>query len=130
LFQRHGISRLEEARDKSTQSKFKSYAIGYVHIDIAEVRTIEANSTYSWAPGRRLPPANPSADRTSKLVFVRLETKATRMIACPFLRDLIEAFPYQLHTILTDPMGTLGRPILSPATLSRRTDSKVCGSSV
>ena len=48
-------------------------------------------------------------DRTSKLAFVKLETKATRMIACQFLRDLIDAFPYRLHTILTDPMGLWGR---------------------
>ena len=41
LFQRHGISRLEEVRDKPSRSKFKAYAIGYVHIDIAEVRTEE-----------------------------------------------------------------------------------------
>jgi hypothetical protein len=40
-------------------------------------------------------------DRPSKLAFVRLETKATRMIACQFLRDLIEVFPYRLRTILT-----------------------------
>ena len=33
LFQRHGISRLADVRDKPSRSKFKSYAIGYVHID-------------------------------------------------------------------------------------------------
>ena len=41
-------------------------------------------------------------DRTSKLAFARLETKATRMVACQFLHDLIEAFPYRLHAVLTD----------------------------
>ena len=41
--QRHGISRLPEVDDgaKPGRRKFKSYPIGYFHIDIAEVRTAE-----------------------------------------------------------------------------------------
>jgi len=91
LFQRHAINRLADVRDKPSRSKFKTYTIGYVHIDIAEVRT-EEGKLHLFV----------GIDRTSKLVFARLETKATRMIACQFLRDLIEAFPYHLHTVLTD----------------------------
>lgn len=38
--QRHGISRLPEVEgDKPARKKFKSYAIGYFHMDIAEVQT-------------------------------------------------------------------------------------------
>src|ERR671926_413647 len=38
--QRHGISRLPEVDgDKPDKRKFKSYPIGYFHIDITEVRT-------------------------------------------------------------------------------------------
>jgi len=38
--QRHGISRLPEVEgDKPQKKKFKSYPIGYFHIDIAEVQT-------------------------------------------------------------------------------------------
>ena len=40
--QRQGISRLPETQgDKPAKRKFKSYAIGYFHVDIAEVRTEE-----------------------------------------------------------------------------------------
>jgi transposase-like protein len=40
--QRHGISRLPDmAGEKPAKKKFKSYPIGYFHIDIAEVRTEE-----------------------------------------------------------------------------------------
>src|SRR6202050_3401622 len=40
--QRHGISRLPEVEgDKAAKKKFKSYAIGFFHVDIAEVRTKE-----------------------------------------------------------------------------------------
>ena len=38
--QRHGIGRLTDVEgDKPAKRKFKSYPIGYFHIDIAEVRT-------------------------------------------------------------------------------------------
>ena len=40
LFQRHGISRLPDMKGEAEpKKKFKSYPIGYFHIDIAEVRT-------------------------------------------------------------------------------------------
>lgn len=42
LFQRQGISRLPDVEgDKAPKKKFKSYAIGYIHVDMAEVRTEE-----------------------------------------------------------------------------------------
>ncbi len=41
-------------------------------------------------------------DRTSKFAFARLVKKAGKMAAAQFLRDLIAAVPYRIHTILTD----------------------------
>lgn len=41
-FQRHNISRLPDLKGKSLdKKKFAQYAIGYVHVDIAEVHTDE-----------------------------------------------------------------------------------------
>ena len=92
LYQRHGISRLPDMKSEAEPKKaFKAYPIGYIHIDIAEVRTDEGKLHMFVA-----------IDRTSKFVFVRLEEKATRATACQFLRDLIEAIPYKIHTVLTD----------------------------
>lgn len=39
--QRHGISRLPAAENKPSRKLFKSYQIGFFHIDITEVRTEE-----------------------------------------------------------------------------------------
>ncbi len=40
--QRHDISRLPEVEgDKPAKKKFKAYALGYFHVDIAEVQTAE-----------------------------------------------------------------------------------------
>ena len=90
--QRHGISRLPDMTgDKPAKQKFKAYPIGYFHIDIAEVRT-EEGKLYLYV----------GIDRTSKFAFVQLHQKADRPIAVAFLEALLEAMPYNLHTILTD----------------------------
>lgn len=92
LYQRHGISRLPDMKSEGRQKKqFKSYPIGYFHIDIAEVRTQEGKLHMFVA-----------IDRTSKFAFVELHERATRAIASQFLRNLAQAIPYQIHTVLTD----------------------------
>ncbi|MEM6527310.1 MAG: IS481 family transposase [Chloroflexota bacterium] len=89
--QRHGISRLSDTRDKPRRRKFKSYPIGYFHIDIAEVRTDEGKLHLFVA-----------VDRTSKSTFAELHDKANRPTAVTFLQHLIATVPYKIHTILTD----------------------------
>mgnify|MGYP003551185959 CR=1 FL=1 len=89
---RHGISRLPEVQgDKPAKKKFKDYPIGYFHVDIAEVQTAEGK-LYLFV----------AIDRTSKFVFTELHAKAGKMIAAQFLRNLIGAVPYTVHTVLTD----------------------------
>jgi hypothetical protein len=39
--QRHGLSRLPKEKNATEKKKFKSYPIGYFHLDIAEVQTEE-----------------------------------------------------------------------------------------
>src|SRR5271155_4482451 len=41
-------------------------------------------------------------DRTSKFAFVEMHEKVTRRTAADFLRRLIAAVPYKVHTVLTD----------------------------
>lgn len=90
--QRHGISRLPDVEgDKPAKKKFKSYPIGYFHIDVAEVRT-EQGKLHMFV----------AIDRTSKFAFVELHEKATTAISRDFLLRLIAAVPYKVHTVLTD----------------------------
>jgi len=90
--QRHGISRLPDTDGaKPTRKKFKSYPIGFFHIDIAEVQTAEGK-LYLFV----------AIDRTSKFAFVQLVKKANRVTASAFLVALVEAVPYKIHTVLTD----------------------------
>lgn len=91
--QRHGISRLPdcEGNRHREKKKFKSYPVGFFHIDIAEVRTEEGKlylfvaidphqnlSWPNWLAGQR---------------FQKAQT---------FLEELVAAVPYGMHTILTD----------------------------
>mgnify|MGYP001355635149 CR=1 FL=1 len=90
--QRHDISRLPDVEgNKPAKKKFKSYPIGYYHIDIAEVQTAEGK-LYLFV----------AIDRTSKFAYTQLHSKAGKMAAAQFLRDLIKAVPYVIHTLLTD----------------------------
>ncbi|MFW1856986.1 DDE-type integrase/transposase/recombinase, partial [Acinetobacter ursingii] len=41
-------------------------------------------------------------DRTSKFAFTELHTKASKMAAAEFMRNLVKAVPYRIHTVLTD----------------------------
>lgn len=43
-----------------------------------------------------------AVDRTSKLVFARIYRKATKLVAAGFLKALLMAVPYRIHTVLTD----------------------------
>jgi transposase InsO family protein len=90
--QRHGISRLPQVEgETSAKRKFKAYPIGYFHIDIAEVRTAQGKLYLLVA-----------IDRISKFAFVELHEKVARRTAADFLRHLIAAVPYKVHTVLTD----------------------------
>ena len=90
--QRHGISQLPQVEgEASVKRKFKAYPIGYFHIDIAEVRTAQGRLYLLVA-----------IDRTSKFAFVELHEKVARRTAADFLRHLIAAVPYKVHTVLTD----------------------------
>lgn len=90
--QRHGISRLPSVEgSEPAKSKFKSYPIGYFHIDIAEVQTAEGKLYL-----------NVAIDRASKFAFVQLVKKTGRTSASAFLEALIAAVPRKIHTVLTD----------------------------
>jgi len=92
LFQRHAIARLPEIDgDKILKKRFKPTPIGFFHIDIAEVRT-EAGKLHLFV----------AIDRTSRFAFAQLHDRTSRRIAADFLRALIAAVPYTVHTVLTD----------------------------
>ena len=73
------------------RGRFAETTIGYVHIDSCELRHADGKLHMFLA-----------IDRVSKFTFVEFYEKAGKMNAAAFLRHAIEAFPYNIHTILTD----------------------------
>ena len=89
--ERHGISRLPESPDHaSKRGKFAETPIGYVHIDISELRLAHGKLTMFLA-----------IDRVSKFTDVEFRDDAGKINGADFLRGVAEAFPYAIHTVLT-----------------------------
>ena len=89
---RHSISRLPVIRIKTTgKGKFAPTEIGYVHIDIAELRLAQDKLNMFLA-----------IDQVSKFSCVEFQDDMGKMNGAYFLRGVIQAFPYKIHSILTD----------------------------
>jgi transposase InsO family protein len=90
--QRHGIPRLPRDDGKaSRRQRFAETTIGYVHIDVRELRLAEGTRFLSLA-----------IDRVSKFVHVASYDANTKLNGAAFLREAVAAFPYRIHTVLTD----------------------------
>jgi transposase InsO family protein len=90
--QRRGISRLPQGEEKASKRKrFAETKIGYVHIDVCELRLAQGKLFMSLA-----------IDRVSKLVHVGFLDANTEANGAAFLREVVEVFPYRIHTVLTD----------------------------
>jgi hypothetical protein len=89
---RHGISRLPQGEEKaSKRQRFAEAAIGYVHIDVYELRLAEGKLFMFLA-----------IDRVSKFVHVAFFDANTKANGAACLREAVAVFPYAIHTMLTD----------------------------
>jgi transposase-like protein len=89
---RHGISRLPKSEEsEAKRGRFAQTTIGYVHIDTCELRCAEGKVHMFLA-----------IDRISKFAYVELHPATTMLTGAAFLRGVIAAFPYKLHSVLTD----------------------------
>lgn len=80
---RHGISRLSASDIKTTgKGKFAPTEIGYVHIDIAELRLAEDKLNMFLA-----------IDRVSKFTYVEFRDDMGKMNGAAFLRSVIPMAP-------------------------------------
>jgi IS30 family transposase len=77
--------------DKEPRRKFKTYPIGFFHVDIAEVQTAQGKLHLFVA-----------IDRTSKFAVAQQVDKANMQTARAFLEALVAAVPYRVEIVLTD----------------------------
>jgi transposase-like protein len=89
--ERHGISRLPRDPEKACKrGRFAETAVGHVHVDACELRLAEGKLHMFLA-----------IDRATKFVHVAFFDATTKANGAAFLRDVVEAFPYAIHTVLT-----------------------------
>jgi len=89
---RHGISRLPRDEEKASKRKrFAETRIGYVHVDSCQLRSAEGKVHMFLA-----------IDRVSKFAYVELHDTAEMATGAAFMRGVVAAFPYRIHTVLTD----------------------------
>jgi transposase InsO family protein len=89
---RHGISRLPKDEERaSKRGRFAETTIGYVHVDACELRLAEGKLFLFLA-----------IDRVSKFAHVAFFDANTKLNGAAFLREVVAAFPYAIHTVLTD----------------------------
>jgi transposase-like protein len=89
---RNGLNILPKEDDEpKRKKKFKDYPIGYIHIDITEIR-IAKQKIYMFV----------AIDRFSKYVYAELHESMTQEISCQFLNNFIADYPCKINTILTD----------------------------
>ena len=89
--ERNGISRLPVSQGKATRGTFAPTQIGYVHIDSCELR-LSGGKVHLFL----------AIDRVSKFTFVEFRDDLSKMNGADFLRAVVRAFPYRIHTVLTD----------------------------
>lgn len=88
---RNGLNVLPKEDAVREKKKFKEYPIGFVHIDITEVRT-DQGKCYLFV----------GIDRATKYVYVELHSKMSIHESTSFLNNLIHHCPFKISKILTD----------------------------
>ena len=88
---RRGISRLPASGEEaSKRGRFAEAAIGYVHVDVCELR-LAAGRLFLFL----------AIDRVSNYAHVAFYDANTKLNGAAFLREVVAAFPCRLHTVLT-----------------------------
>ncbi|GAA0605841.1 IS481 family transposase [Craurococcus roseus] len=90
--ERHGISRLPGDPERaSKRGRSAEATIGYVHIDVCELRLAEGKLHMFLA-----------IDRVTKFTHVAFFDANAKMNGAAFLRGVVAVFPCRIHTVLTD----------------------------
>ena len=88
---RHGINQAPKSETTAKRGKFDKTEMGYLHIDSSELR-LESGKQHLFV----------AIDRVTKFTYVAFFDAATKRNGAEFLRQVVQTFPYKIHTLLTD----------------------------
>ena len=114
--QRHGLSRLPLVKEPAPKrGRFAPTTLGYVPLDFCDLATAEGKVRLFVA-----------IDRVSKWCVVALAAHATGLTGAGFLRQVLAALPYPIHTVLTDNGAAFCWCVAKPAVAARHPFVRVC----
>ena len=79
-------------KDKACYQKFKEYDIWYVHVDITYWPKINWKKMYIYV----------AIERRTRLIYIEVHDNKKAITAKMFFKNLVEFFPFHIHTVLTD----------------------------
>jgi len=98
ILKAEGLGRLPPAdRARRSQSRFKAYDLGFVHVDVKplpKLRTQDGQSRKRYL--------YVAIDRASRFVHLAVKDDETERSAVAFLQEALTAFPFQVTHVLTD----------------------------
>jgi len=104
LLKRHGVNNLaamikeqkqrEGIPDKQPYKTFKDYEPGYLHVDVKYLPQMPDENSRRYLFVAR--------DRATRWVYIAIKSDKSAASAKEFLKELTQAFPRTIHTILTD----------------------------
>jgi transposase InsO family protein len=98
ILKAEGLGRLPPAdRSRRSHSRFKEYDLGFVHVDVKHLpklrdRNGESRKRYLYV----------AIDRASRFVHLAVKDDETARSAVAFLKEAVQAFPFQVTHVLTD----------------------------
>jgi transposase InsO family protein len=98
ILKAEGLGRLPPAdRARRSHSRFKDYDLGFVHVDVKhlpKLRTQDGQSRKRYL--------YVAIDRASRFVHLAVKDDETTASAVAFLKEAVQAFPFQVTHVLTD----------------------------
>src|SRR3954447_15901435 len=98
ILKAEGLGRLPPAsRSRKPNGTFKDYDVGFVHVDVKHLPKLrtqdgESRKRYLYV----------AIDRASRFVHLAVKDDETERSAVAFLKEAVQAFPFQVTHVLTD----------------------------
>src|SRR4051812_14047333 len=102
ILKAEGLGRLPPAdRARRSHSRFKDYDLGFIHVDIhVDVKHLPKLRTSNGESRKRY--LYVAIDRASRFVHLAVKDDETERSAVAFLKEAVQAFPFQVTHVLTD----------------------------
>ena len=98
ILKAEGLGRLPPAsRSRKPNGTFKDYDLGFVHVDVKHLPKLRTQDGQS-----RKRDLYVAIDRASRFVHLAVRDDETERSAVAFLKEAVQAFPFQVTHVLTD----------------------------